>query len=53
MRFAKIAGSKRLAYTGFRGGRGHLKIQKSFRGERFESVRGECGSRSYRRAINI
>ncbi len=39
---AKTEGSKRLAYTGFRGGRGHLKIVTKLRGERFESVRGEC-----------
>ena len=39
---AKTEGSQRLAYTGLCGGRGHLKIEKSFKGERFESVRGEC-----------
>ena len=39
---AKSEGSKRLAYTGLRGGRGHLKIETMFKSERFESVRGDC-----------
>ncbi len=39
---AKTERSKHLAYAGFRGGRGHLKIETRLRGERFESVRGEC-----------
>ncbi len=39
---AETAGSKRVEYTWLRGGRGHLKIETRLRGERFESVRGEC-----------
>jgi hypothetical protein len=39
---AKSEGSERLAYTGWCGGRGHLKIATRLRGETFESVRGEC-----------
>ena len=27
-----------------RGGRGHLKIETMLKGERFESVRGECAT---------
>jgi hypothetical protein len=38
----KTEGSKLLTYTGFHGGQGHLKIETMLRGERFESVRGEC-----------
>jgi hypothetical protein len=41
---AKTEGSKLLAYTGLRGGRGHLKIKTRLRGEMFESVRGECSN---------
>jgi hypothetical protein len=39
---AKTEGSKRLAYTGLNGGRGHLKIETMLKDERFESVRDEC-----------
>jgi hypothetical protein len=39
---AKAEGSTRLAYTGLRGGLEHLKIETRLRGERFESVKGEC-----------
>ena len=35
-------GSKPLSYTGFLGGRGYIKIETMLKGERFESVRGEC-----------
>ena len=38
---AKAEGSTRLAYTGLRGGLGHLKIETRLRGERFESVMGD------------
>jgi hypothetical protein len=31
-----------LVYTGLCGGLGHLKIETRLRGERFESVMGEC-----------
>ena len=37
----KTEGSTRLAYTGLRGGLGHLKIEMRLRGERSENVRGE------------
>ena len=39
---AKNEGPTRLTYTGLRGGLGHLKIETRLRGERFESVMGEC-----------
>ena len=39
---AKAEGSTRLACTGFHGGLEHLKIETRLRGERFESVKGEC-----------
>ena len=39
---AKTEGSTRLTYTGLRGGLEHLKIETRLRGERFESVKGEC-----------
>ena len=39
---SKSEGSTRLTYTGLRGGLEHLKIETRLRGERFESVRGEC-----------
>ena len=41
-RRAKAEGSTRLAYTGLRGGLEHLKIETRLRGERVESVMGEC-----------
>ncbi len=31
-----------LSHTGLRGGLEHLKIDTRLRGERFESVKGEC-----------
>ena len=31
-----------LSYTGFLGGLEHLKIETRLRGEKFESVKGEC-----------
>ena len=39
---SKTEGSKRLVYTGLRGGRGELRIETGIRGERLEGVRGEC-----------
>jgi hypothetical protein len=39
---AKAEGSKRLAYTGLHGVRGYLKIETMLKGERFQSVSGEC-----------
>jgi hypothetical protein len=39
---AKAEGSTRLAYTGFRGGLEHLKIETRLIDERFPSVMGEC-----------
>ena len=39
---AETEGSKRLAYTGLCGVRGYLQIKAMLKGERFESVRGEC-----------
>ena len=39
---AKTEGSKRLAYTGLRGGLEHLKIETRLIDERFASVMGEC-----------
>ena len=39
---AKAEGSTLLAYTGLRGRLEHLKIETTFRDERFESVKGEC-----------
>jgi len=41
-RRVKSEGSTRLVYTGLRGGLEHLKIETRLRGERFESVKGEC-----------
>ena len=38
----KAEGSTRLAYTGFRGGLEHLKIDTRLIDKRFESVMGEC-----------
>ena len=38
----KTEESTRLTYTGLWGGVGHLKIETRLRGERFESVMGEC-----------
>ncbi len=38
----KAEGSTRLTYTGFFGGLEHLKIETRLRGERFESMKGEC-----------
>jgi hypothetical protein len=38
----KTEGSTHLVYTGFHGGLGHLRIETRLRGERFESVMGEC-----------
>ncbi len=35
-------GSTHLTYTGLHGGQEHLKIETRLRGERFESVKGEC-----------
>jgi len=39
---SKTEGSTRLAYTGFRRGLDHLKIETRLIDERFESVMGEC-----------
>ena len=39
---AKTGGFKSLAHTGWSGGRGDLRTGTRIRGERFESVRGEC-----------
>ena len=39
---AKAEGSRRLAYTGLRGGLEHLKIETRLIDERFASVMGEC-----------
>ena len=39
---AKTEGSKNLTHTGLIGGRGDLRIGTRIRGERLESVRGEC-----------
>jgi hypothetical protein len=39
---AKAERSTRLAYTGFRGGLEHLKIDTRLIDKRFESVMGEC-----------
>ena len=39
---AKAEASTRLPYCGLRGELEHLKIETRFRGERFESVKGEC-----------
>ena len=39
---AKSEGSTRLAYTGLHGGLEHLKTETRLRGERWESVKGEC-----------
>jgi hypothetical protein len=39
---AKTEGFKLLGNTGLRGGRGYLKIETILKGEKFESVRGEC-----------
>ena len=39
---AKTEGSKRLAYTGLRGGLEHLKMETRLIDERFASVMGEC-----------
>jgi hypothetical protein len=39
---AKDEGSRRLTYTGFRGGLENLKIETRLIDERFESVMGEC-----------
>jgi hypothetical protein len=53
-RKAKTEGSKRLGYTQMcLGGRGYLKIETMLKGERFESVRGECVIRRCSRVINI
>ena len=38
----KTDGSKRLVYTGFRGGLEHLKIETRSINEMFASVMGEC-----------
>jgi hypothetical protein len=38
----KAEGSTRLAYTGFRGGLEHLKIETRLIDERLASVMGEC-----------
>ena len=38
----KTEGSTRLTYTGLCEELGHLKIETRLRGERFESVMGEC-----------
>jgi hypothetical protein len=38
----KPEGSTRLTYTGLRGGLEHLKVETRLRGERFESLKGEC-----------
>ena len=38
----KTEGSTRLVYTGLGGGLGHLKTETRLRGERYESVMGEC-----------
>ena len=38
----KDEGSRRLTYTGFRGGLENLKIETRLIDERFESVMGEC-----------
>ena len=38
----KTEGFKLITYTGLYGGRGHLKIETRLRGERFESVMGDC-----------
>ena len=38
----KPEGSARLIYTGLSGGLEHLKIETRLRGERFQSVKGEC-----------
>ncbi len=35
-------GSTRLVYTEFHGGLEHLKIETRLRGEKFESMMGEC-----------
>ncbi len=37
----KVEGT-RLTYSGLLGGLEHLKIETRLRGERFESVKGEC-----------
>ena len=39
---AKAEGSTRLTYTGSCGGLEHLQIETRLKGERFESVKGEC-----------
>jgi hypothetical protein len=39
---AKAEGSARLSYTGLCGGLEHLKIEMRLKGERFESMKGEC-----------
>jgi len=39
---AKTEGSESLAHTGLSGGRGDLRRGMRIRGERFESVGGEC-----------
>ena len=39
---AKEEGFTRLAYTGFRGGLEHLKIETRLINEKFASVMGEC-----------
>ena len=39
---AKTERSKSLTHTGLSGGRGALRIGTRTRGERLESVRGEC-----------
>ena len=38
----KVEGSTRLTYTGLHRGLEHLKIETRLRGERVESVKGEC-----------
>ena len=38
----KAEGSTRHGYTGLCEGLEHLKIETTLRGERFESVKGEC-----------
>jgi hypothetical protein len=39
---AKAVGPTRLTCTRLRGGLEHLRMETRLRGERFESVKGEC-----------
>ena len=50
----KTGGSKNLSHTGWNGERGYLRRGTRRKGERFESVRGECSMlKHYRKSYDF